>query len=721
MSSRAPAKYTAFHLAFTAGAILALFLPFPAARAVLTTAYFIGLGALVGATLFPDETWAWRAYFGTLAVGACTMVVGSAAYYLYRLDRPTVALVLIAVSAVAWACRTWGGKRPSLFHALLSHPPETPSFGAHPWRALIGAVAAAVMLALVGYGFSILEAAATDGSIRSPWDVVPRMFFLIFFVAALGTAAAALGGFAPRLALLPATGIALLAVGVAATVYAVGYGFDPFIHQATELAIFRDGVVTPKPLYYVGQYALVTVLARLLGGMVATIDTWLVPVTFALVVPCAYWSLRKSFNFPPTASAAAALATALLPLSSFVATTPQGFANAIVVLTTFMALPAVTAGAFPRPILVLMALAAAVTHPLAGVPLLIFVALVAYLTAFERSKGAGEAARWLVVGEIVLAGSVALPAMFVVNSIVSGIGVAVDVESLRSPAAIFEDLQSVPVATRQFMAAYDLTYSWKAWRDSVLLLAAAAGLVIAWRRTRTGFVYLASALVFFVNYVLLKSVVRFPFLIEYERSNYADRIWELTLFILAPMAAVGLAALIVRAAKALPALRIGIAILLAAFMTSSLYLAYPRRDKYESSRGWSTSAADVEAVRLINKDAAGRPFVVLANQSVSAAAVREFGFKRYVQSKDPSRPGLLFYYPIPTGDALYEKYLDMNEEFGTYDAAKKAMDLTGVDAVYYVVSYYWWNAQRIILSSRKHADRYWNVNDKAYVFKYERR
>ena len=45
------------------------------------------------------------------------------------------------------------------------------------------------------------------------------------------------------------------------------------------------------------------------------------------------------------------------------------------------------------------------------------------------------------------------------------------------------------------------------------------------------------------------------------------------------------------------------------------------------------------------------PYIVLANQSVSAAALLRFGFHTYY--------GAQFYYAIPTGAPLYQSYLDM--------------------------------------------------------------
>ena len=60
-----------------------------------------------------------------------------------------------------------------------------------------------------------------------------------------------------------------------------------------------------------------------------------------------------------------------------------------------------------------------------------------------------------------------------------------------------------------------------------------------------------------------------------------------------------------------------------------MYLSYPRFDHYHNSRGFSVGRADINAVRWINDHAENDDYIVLANQQVSAAAIREFGFKKY--------------------------------------------------------------------------------------------
>lgn len=721
MHLRTLRKYTVFPLIPTAAGLAALAIPAPLPlRAAAALIWLIGSGVILGKALLPAEQASWRAFFGSIVFSAATIITASAVYLVWKLNFIAAGLTIAAMPWLAVGAARLMDRLPPFSMGAGAEPAAREAGLGALLRVTAGTFACVASLLLIGYGWSILAASATGAAIRSPWDAVPRMFFIVFCAAAALAFAAAFGKLAPRLALAPLAGLLMLATGVAVAIYKVGFGFDPFIHQATEKVIFAAGSIDPKPLYYIGQYAAVTVTARLLGGHVVAIDQALVPVTLALVVPCAYWSMRKAFGWSAAAAAASTATLLLLPLSSFAATTPQGFANALFLVTAFLVLPAVANGGFPRRGIAVLALAVAAIHPLAGIPLLMFVAMLFALTTYERARGAKGVGRRVVLVQLALVGAVALPAVFVLNSWISGAGVTVDTGSLRSATAVLEDLQAPQVATRQFSAAYDLVYSWKAIRSLAILAAAAAGIWLFQRRAKGGLAFLVGAFMFLTNFVLLKSVIRFPFLINYERSNYADRIFELTLFLLAPVAAYAVGTAFARIRQSYPALKVGVILLVAALATSSLYLAYPRRDRYESSRGWSTSASDVDAVRLVNKDAGGAPFVALANQSTSAAAVREFGFKRYFSSADPKYPGPVFYYPIPTGDRLYQLYLDMNASHGSRSDAVKAMDLAGVDTAYFAVSFYWWDAQRIVITAKRQADKWWSVDDKVWVFKYVR-
>ena len=142
---------------------------------------------------------------------------------------------------------------------------------------------------------------------------------------------------------------------------------------------------------------------------------------------------------------------------------------------------------------------------------------------------------------------------------------------------------------------------------------------------------------------------------------------------------------------------------------SQIYLAYPRRDNYDTSRGFNTGAADFLAVEYIEKNAP-TDYIVLANQQVSAAAVLQYGFKRYY--------GDVFYYPIPTGGELYQFFLQMNER-PSREIVEEAMRLTDVNTAYYVVNDYWWQSERLIETAKLEADDWIALDSgKVHVFRY---
>ena len=709
-------KYTFFTFIFTAAALTALFLPDGnKAGWLLVPAYFTGQGFLVGRKLLPEEPRRWQCFIGTLVFAAVMLIAASLAYYFYRLDLLVTAglVVLVPAGLGLWPVRN--GLNGGLTVRLTVETAGKKTRRRLP-AMLIAAALAAVYLLLLNYGFGLLLGAADDGAMRSPWDVVPRMFFLIFFLTALGSFVIAYSGLIGELALLPIAGLALLATSVGAAVYAVGFGFDPFIHQATEKVILELGAIHPKPFYYVGHYSTVVLLARLLKTGIG-IDNHIVPTAFALTVPAAYWSLKRAFDWPARAAAAASTALLLLPLSPFAAATPQGFADALAIMTFFLALPVIAKKGLPYPVLIILAGAVTMIHPLAGIPLLIFVGITLFLTAYEQRGGF---VRWLILLQLTLAGALMLPLAFAVNASVSDAGVTIGENLLRSPGDLLVELRGPEIISRQFNAAFDFVYFWRTIREAALALAGLIGLFLLGRRLKGSLAYGVSFLIFLLNFLLLRTYVSFPFLIEYERSNYADRILDLALFLLAPAALYAFGRLLIRAERSFPALKLGLAVLIAVLATSSLYLAYPRRDKYESSRGWSTSAADLQAVRSIDADAGQEPYVVLANQAVSAGAVRELGFKSYYPSRDADRTEPVFFYPIPTGGPLYAVFLDMNTDLGSPVTAERAMDLAGVDTAYYVVTNYWWHAQNIVSSAKRQAGAWWDIAGSDYVFKYTR-
>ena len=102
-------------------------------------------------------------------------------------------------------------------------------------------------------------------------------------------------------------------------------------------------------------------------------------------------------------------------------------------------------------------------------------------------------------------------------------------------------------------------------------------------------------------------------------------------------------------------------------------------------------------MRAIHANAKGDEYVVLSNQSVSAAAVQAYGF--------PTR------YAIPTSGRLYQLYSDMVYIKPAAQTMFEAMDVAHVNLAYFVMNNYWPNASRIIEAAKREAKTRWEVHE----------
>jgi hypothetical protein len=723
-------NYTAIAALLTAAATATVLLPTgPWLGVPVALAYLGGLGWLFGEAWLSGEPRLARFGFGMLAVTAALMAQGAAIYRLFDLGPAWTALLTVLVGAEVAATAAWRNRRGSFERVgeLLGQRLSSLRPAARPAPLLLrlSALALALLAAalLIGY-FLRLDAWATDLAIRSPWDLLPDRFLAIVAVAVAALVVAALSGLGGHALLLPLAALAVMFTALAARLYAAGFGFDPFIHQATESAILRDGVITPKPFYYLGQYALVTWLARATDLGIRVLDPALVPAAFTAAVMTAAATLRRTL--PPLSSSGhhlsssglsresitASLAVFLLPLAGFIMTTPQGLADALFLITAFLAFAALV-GKTPMWLAWPTALAAAAVHPLTGLPALLLVCAVAVARLEDVTLRRRLA---LALG---VAGAAALPALFAISNVLAGRGLGLTAAPLHDLTALWSSLVATLPPLRLYDA-LDLAYAWRAVRVPFVLALALAGALACHRSKKNVWPLLLIAGVAVVDYVALKSFFSFDFLIASERANYADRLWPIALFALAPLAATGLGLFAARLRRAGLLPTIVLVAVLTAAVVSNLYLTYPRRDRHESSRGWSTAAADVEAVRLIAADAGAVPYVVLANQSTSAAALRELGFAgHYFRPADRALGTEIYRYPIPTGDPLYQRFLAMNEARGDRAEAEATMRTVGVSRLYYVVSFYWNNAGAIVPAATRASDLRWNLKNQVFVFRYD--
>ncbi|KAA0206490.1 hypothetical protein EDM68_02260 [Candidatus Uhrbacteria bacterium] len=560
-------------------------------------------------------------------------------------------------------------------------------------------LAAALIPALIAFGYVLRGAVtqATDVSIRTPWPLLPPGTLLALAIIPLCAWLAAWKS-NRRWVTAVIVSLALVSVAVIAPLlYRLGYGFDGFLHVATERIVFDTGTLEPKPLYYMGQYVFVTWLARLAALPIEAADRFLVPVAIAFLPLFFLYGRRAATRWEDAAL------LLFLPLAPFVATTPQSFAYVLGFGAVVISLNGKT---HPAAGLSLAAWSLAV-HPLAGLPLA-GATLALQWTDMRGSRALRSPITWLLA----LAAAAAVPFAFLVISRGASTGIEWDASRIfdvRTWVGSFTAL--VPPRNRVAL--------WPDWTALVLFLAPVVAIttaimaVLRDAESRSRWIALIAigAGTTFGGFVM-RAAGEFAFLIDYERGNYADRLFLVGFLLLVPPAAAGAARWLAKLETA-PALPVAALLLgLAAWHGAQAHAALPRHDAAAASYGWSVGRGDVEAVRWIDSDSQGATYAVLANQSVSAAAVREFGFKRYHDD--------VFYYPIPTGGALYQHFLEAVGREQTLEPIREAALLTASDIIYVVVNEYWWDAKRVAEELSALADKETTTSDgRVRVFRFD--
>ena len=555
-------------------------------------------------------------------------------------------------------------------------------------------------IALIGLVSStwIIRAAyrvATTDSIRTPWPLLPPT---TLWMVALGWLALFASVWFVRSRILATLhGMFLLAstLSLTALIYRIGYGFDGFLHIASEKILLSTGTLSPKPLYYIGQYVFTTWLARWSHIPVSDIDRWLLPVTASILLPVALFcatARHKSASF---------LMLAVVPLGAFIATTPQGVAYLFGLLALIFAIGSTKNDISPVVPLIFACWSVA-THPLAGIPLL----LVTLAVLFAKI-------RFLPWISVALA-TFCVPAMFYVISLKGGTPIAWNLGSLFSLAPWHDRLASFfPYLGNHYVL-------WPAWATladimlPVILITLASVSIWHGRREgdRTPLLLLLSAIGLWVAGTALRTTGDFAFLIDYERGNYANRLDTLAILCLLPASLIAFDILVAKLRTSPKSLTLAFGLAGIGIATALTYNALPRNDALVNGHGWSTSKSDLDAVQLIDRDAGDRPYTVLANQSVSAAAVASLGFKRYA--------GDIFFYPIPTGGPLYETYLRMTYNEPSRDTIKDAAALGKTGLVYVVLNDYWWKASTVSEDLKTIAQKNWEIaNGKVWVYKFD--
>jgi len=549
----------------------------------------------------------------------------------------------------------------------------------------------------------------------SPWEVVSTRFFFFFILnSAILLLLVLKENLSEKIKLILISSHYFLTIAVAVIVYKIGYGFDPFVHEATMKLITEHGFVVPKTPYYLGQYGLIVILHKISGLSLILLNKFLVPVLAAALLPTAIYKFVKKINLKSINKNNSGWLATIITLSLisplFIVTTPQNLSYIFIIL-------ALLSGLSEEKSLraIIFSLTAAAIHPLAGIPALIW-SLWLLLKKYSIKK---------LLNTHLLNFFISLTTIFLVPLALffaSG-------KKLNNYQINFELIKNSLHNFFMFGSAgqedwlLNLSYLLQKNYSLLIIVLIINGLIIFFRK-KTEFNHLkninglliigASLIATFI----LSSQISFSELIVYEQAGYAKRILVIILLFFGPFVIISFDNLIGKILKdERGTVKIIWSLIALIFISANLYLSYPRFDKYFNSRGYSTSAFDFEAVKLIEKQKTEKYYLVLANQQVSVAALNVFGFNNYYHSP----LGLIYFYPIPTGGPLYQYYLQMVYNYPDRETALAAMDLVGFNELYLVINKYWHESDKIIKAAKLTANNWYEIGDQEIlIFKYLR-
>ncbi len=660
---------------------------------------------LWGQELMPKRHLVFQLSFALLLLLVSLSLIGSIQYYLWDLSAGGQALVFLCLPIIGiFLLKNSSGKQSQ----LTLDPPFISLRKSTPKILLIG-----TYLVLLFWLLIQLFQGQTTEAITSPWNTLSPNFWGLFFLCTLIWILSLWKIKQKVISYFLVSFHLFLCYGIALIVYKIGYGFDPFIHQEAQTLIADTGLVLPKTPYYIGQYALIVSLNKLLGFSLLWADKLLVPLLAAFGIPLflSEWSYQAIEEKPITKSSLwLSLVYLCIPFSFFISTTPQGLASILflfIVIGSFTLL-SYRSNTIPLWFLWMMGITSAVIHPLAGIPSILFLTLLTHELYRTRIHHLPWIHR-MIVFSVVAIGSLVMPLIFFINGKLSPqLGAIVKPLSEVQLSDVFAWLPIRPFLAENQYRSFFFEFGYFIQENIWWMLTLIVFIMVYWLALRSRYSYLRvyglSALIFLFNAILLSTFISFPGLIQYENQAYAGRLFHTAFLAASPLLIIALIWLW-RRIEQYKYEQLIFAFSLAWIITGVVFASYPRNNRYELGRQYSVSATDLSTVKKIGEKKTN--FVVLANQSVSAAAIKEFGFQTYFKTDDNQT---IFYYPIPTSSPLYNLYLNMVYDTPSRENAEKAVELTGVDTVYFVLNNYWDNAAQIKEQAKLQANEWIEID-----------
>jgi hypothetical protein len=664
---------------------------------ITASLYILLFGLFGGHYLFPRYNFLSKLILGILMMISYLMILGSSFYYLFILSDLVIALILVMA--------------PMFLGLKLVKSPLVIKFDSidFSFRSILKSILLVIYLLLLFKQYTYVLSKATTLSINSPWQVLSSNIFLLY---GLSTLVLILLLFLSKktINLILLSLHYLFSFSIIILIFKLGFGYDPYLHQASEKLIMDTGTFLPKPFYYIGQYSLVVILAKIFAQSVEFFDKLLVPIIAAISLPTViYQSLKDNFNVQKNTIFISILLFLLIPFSNFTYTTPQSLANIFVLIIVFLTISFINRHFRNFWALFILALATCFIHPLSGLPIMMFVVLTGLFYGLKTKNLVKSVFKnvifWIVSG----ISCFALPIAFWLYNLVSKL----DMSSLEQMTGqnLLINLTPNQIFWPRFISIFDLIYLYARNVNLMIVVVSLLGLifVIYYRQLKNYFIYLLMFFILIINYLIVITYIKFPFL-----SAFSERIFNLSFYFLLPFFMIGLILFLKTLFNYKHLFKVVLPVFLVIFLSISFYLSYPRVDRYENFHGYSISESHLKIVHYIEENYVHDDYIVLADQSLGASVIKEYGFKKYYNSE--------FYYSLPTKikDNVYTDFLDMTkEETDKEKAAINAAEKTDVNMIFVVLNDYWELTDKLIDEHKELASNWVEVDEgRAFIFQY---
>ncbi len=665
---------------------------------IIASGIFLILNTYLFASIFSKYNFkSW--ILSILLIIGIIIIPGSIIYYFYQINSYVISILVVLIFGLS---------------TFFWYKSDTPLLKPHIPKLKLTFLEFLTMVSyLISIGFIlfILIKSRSDIAVRTPWALIDKRIFVLYFTSTFILIVlfwqTKLNSFWQKTFLSMHFFVSFC---VAFIVYKLGFGYDPFIHQKTVEIISQDGFISPKPLYYLGQYTLEVLVHKLFLIPIDWIDRLFVPVLAAISLPSIIIFSIKKIN------PIAVLIFLAIPYSFLAFTTPQNLTFFFSLLLIFLAYRFLIYKDISWIWLGLLSLIILTIHPLTGLPMLLF-SLALLIFRYKASNLISKISKTLYL----ILSAIIIPFAFVLLNLTRGyqINFRFDWNVITSDLSSF--FQNMFYLKNNFRQIYDLIYFYGLNLKFFIIISIIVFLILFWKKGSQMFghkiktqpkhlaaIFLGSFIITGINYLILKNFFVFEELIYYERSDYALRLITLMFLFLIPLILIFISKLIDFKNKR-KIIVISIFILLSLIISASFYLSYPRYDNIQASRALNVSKYDFNAVRYI-ADNENLPYIVLANQNTSVAAIKLYGFEPVYNN--------YFYYPIPTGDELYQIYLKMVNDQPRIEYINEAKQLTRISTVYFVLPKYWDNFNQIKSAAEQIAIEHHSIDEQIEIFKF---